>query len=79
MGQSQSSKNDRGRDYRIWIYWGGGLGSLIHIYANSEEIMFCLEWGGGDKKEFSDNLHTPTFNLCTCGKRLRYVEVQSYP
>ena len=47
MGQSQSSKNDRGRDYRIWIYWGGGLGSLIHIYANSEEIMFCLEWGGG--------------------------------
>ena len=53
MGQSQSSKNDRGRDYRIWIYWGGGLGSLIHIYANSEEIMFCLEWGGGLKRSLA--------------------------
>ena len=46
MGQSQSSKNDRGRHYRIWIYGGGGLGCLILIFSNSEEIMFCLVWGG---------------------------------
>ena len=48
MGQSQSSKNDRGRDYRIWIYGGGGLESLILYYSNSsEEMIFCLEWRGG--------------------------------
>ena len=60
---------------------GRGLGSLILIYSNSsEEVISCLEGGGGsDKKKVSDDLHSPTFNLGTCGKMLRYVEVQSYP
>ena len=50
MGQSQSSKNDRGRDYRIWKPGGGGSWTFNSHLFKFRGNNVLPRMGGGSMK-----------------------------